>query len=249
MIAAVHPTLIYAATHVQVAGLGATLLVWTLAWAYRTGASGRPGHAAITGGFLALLVLSDPILSLAMIGVAWALWQGCRGEAGGWRRFATLTLLTMGVGLLGVSPWLVRNYRLHGEFVAIKSTFGYAFWQGNCDLSEGTDKVRRASVEGALRDGPNTLNLSGLNRALWVARHEAGYIDDIALTRADKTRLGLRSRSPSGRGSCSAGRCPSWRPTPGDTPSSASGGCSTSSSSTRRIPSRGRCCIGCRTSG
>jgi hypothetical protein len=191
-IAAVHPTLSYAATHVQVAGLGATLLVWTLDWAYRTGASGRLSDAAITGGFLALLVLSDPILSLAMIGVTCALWQGCRGEAGGWRRFAALSLLTMGVGLLGVSPWLVRNYRLHGEFVAIKSTFGYAFWQGNCALSEGTDKVRRASVERALRDGPNTLNLSGLNRALWLARHEAGYIDDIALTRADKTQLGLQ---------------------------------------------------------
>jgi hypothetical protein len=104
-----------------------------------------------------------------------------------------LILLTMGVGLLGVSPWLLRNYRLHGEFVAIKSTFGYAFWQGNCALSEGTDKVRRASVEGALRDGPNALNLSGLNRVLWLARHEAGYIDDIALTRADKSQLGRQS--------------------------------------------------------
>ena len=36
---------------------------------------------------------------------------------------------------------------VHGEFVAIKSTFGYAFWQGNCSLSEGTDKVVRPSVE------------------------------------------------------------------------------------------------------
>src|SRR5262249_54047670 len=42
LIAAVHPTLVYAATHVQVAGLGATLLVWALDWAYRTAASGRP---------------------------------------------------------------------------------------------------------------------------------------------------------------------------------------------------------------
>jgi hypothetical protein len=193
LIVAVHPTLVYAATHVQVAGLDATLLVWTLDWAYRTAASSRPSHAAITGGVLALLVLSDPILSLAMIGVAWALWQGCRGQAGGRRRFARLTLLTIGVGLLGISPWLVRNYRLHGEFVAIKSTFGYAFWQGNCALSEGTDKVRRASVEGILRWGPNTLNLSGLNRTLWVARHEAGYIDDIALPAADKRWLGLES--------------------------------------------------------
>src|SRR5262249_48047730 len=77
LLVAVPPTLIYAATHVQVAGLGATLLIWTLLWAYRTGASGRPRHAAITGGFLALLALSDPILSLATIGMAWAIRQGC----------------------------------------------------------------------------------------------------------------------------------------------------------------------------
>jgi hypothetical protein len=32
--------------------------------------------------------------------------------------------------------------------------------------------------------------LSGLNRALWDARHEAGYLDDIALTKADKLWLG-----------------------------------------------------------
>src|SRR5438105_11603478 len=37
LLAALHPTLVYAATHVQVATLAATLLVWTLASAYRTG--------------------------------------------------------------------------------------------------------------------------------------------------------------------------------------------------------------------
>ena len=63
-LAAVHPTLVYAATHVQVALLGATLLTWTLYWAYRTGTSGRPGHALFTGGLLAILVLTDPILGL-----------------------------------------------------------------------------------------------------------------------------------------------------------------------------------------
>jgi len=67
----------------------------------------------------------------------------------------------------------------------VKSTFGYAFWQGNCALSEGTDKVVRASVEKALnRSGPS-LDPRTLNDSLWKARHEAGYLDDIALTRAD----------------------------------------------------------------
>jgi hypothetical protein len=190
MLSAFHPTLVYAATHVQVAGLGATLLVWTLAWAYRTGDSGRPTDATITGVLLALLALTDPILSLATVGIAWAVWQGCRNRIGGRCRFVSLTSWTIVVGLLGVSPWLVRNARVHGELVAIKSTFGYAFWQGNCALSEGTDKVRRGSVEPILRRGQAASSLSELNRALWDARHEAGYLDDIALTKADRIRLG-----------------------------------------------------------
>ena len=84
LIAAVHPTLVYAATHVQVAGLGAdpARLDAGLGLSHRGERAGS-SDAAITGGFLALLALTDPILSLAMIGVAWAIWQGCRGEAGG----------------------------------------------------------------------------------------------------------------------------------------------------------------------
>ena len=37
LVTALHPTLVYAATHVQVALLGTTLLIWTLAWAYQYG--------------------------------------------------------------------------------------------------------------------------------------------------------------------------------------------------------------------
>ena len=92
--------------------------------------------------------------------------------------------------LAGVSPWLVRNFLVHREFVAIKSTFGYAFWQGNCSQSEGTDKVVRRSVERILDRDQNPMDLEALNRKLWEARHEAGYIDDIALSRDDYSLLG-----------------------------------------------------------
>ena len=70
----------------------------------------------------------------------------------------------------GVAPWIARNARVHGEFVFIKSTFGYAFWQGNCTLSEGTDKVVRVSVEEKLKRGRP--GLSGWNQSLWAARHK-----------------------------------------------------------------------------
>jgi hypothetical protein len=92
---------------------------------------------------------------------------------------------------IGVAPWTVRNAIVHGEPVFIKSTFGYAFWQGNCAWSEGTDKVVRATVERALV--PQAAGLKGLNEALWKARHEAGYLDDIALTAADYRALGALS--------------------------------------------------------
>ena len=83
-----------------------------------------------------------------------------------------------------VAPWVARNYQVHGEFVPVKSSFGYAFWQGNCSISEGTDKVVRSSVEDVL-DQNGDSGLADWNRTLWQARHEAGYIDDIALTPAD----------------------------------------------------------------
>jgi hypothetical protein len=189
-VAAVHPTLVYAATHVQVALLAATLLVWVLAWAYRTGASGSSIDAGVTGGLLGLLALTDPILSLGAIGVLSAIWIGPTGAK---QQKPIVCRLSAEIGLLAllvIAPWLVRNALVHKEFVAIKSTFGYAFWQGNCALSEGTDKVVRPSAEKALARGGSAATLSVLNRAIWDARHEAGYLDDIALTQEERNWLG-----------------------------------------------------------
>ena len=153
LLTALHPTLVYAATHVQVASLGTTLLIGALAAAYRTGTSRTLLDAAFTGVLLALLALTDPILALAASGVAWAV---CRPWTPHRDRRRTIALLAVIVvtALAGISPWLIRNARVHGEFVAIKSTFGYAFWQGNCSLSEGTDKVVRRSVERVLVKEP-----------------------------------------------------------------------------------------------
>jgi hypothetical protein len=180
LIAALHPTLVYAATHVQVASLAATLLTLTLACGLRTGRSGSARDATFTGLWFTLLVLTDPILGLSAIGVGLAMVCG-QGARGALRLGAIAGLVAM-VGLL---PWTIRNYRVFGEFVAVKSSFGYAFWQGNCRLSEGTDKVVRPSVERALSRPGSSLDPREINSALWAARHEAGYLDDIALTTDD----------------------------------------------------------------
>jgi 4-amino-4-deoxy-L-arabinose transferase-like glycosyltransferase len=186
LISAVHPTLVYSATHVQVASLATTLLVACPALAYRVGRTGSGRVAVGAGVCLGLLALSDPILALVAPGMAWAIAIGR-----GWRRSARLVGLVGASAALCVVPWVVRNARVHGEFVPIKSSFGYAFWQGNCALSEGTDKVVRASVEKKL--GRRSGSLRDMNTTLWEARHEAGYLDDIALTRADYRELGAVS--------------------------------------------------------
>ena len=190
LITAIHPTLVYAATHVQVASLGATLLVWTFVYAFKTGTSGRLANARETGCLLSAAILCDPILALAGAGTTWAIVQGRVERGGSTRQAAWIVATAFLTTVVGITPWLVRNALVHGEFVAIKSTFGYAFWQGNCALSEGTDKVVRASVEQKLEQGRSQSGLAALNRSLWAARHEAGYIDDIALTLEDRKLLG-----------------------------------------------------------
>lgn len=186
LIAALHPTLVYAATHVQVVGLAATLLVWVLVFAERAARSNSMREFAVTGTLLGMLVLTDPILGLAALGIGW-IFVSRRGLRGG----ATGVAIVACVAMVVTAPWIARNYRVHGELVFVKSTFGYAFWQGNCALSQGTDKVVRASVERVLEKPAASLNAQ--NQALWDARHEAGYIDDIALSAADKRALGRLS--------------------------------------------------------
>jgi hypothetical protein len=95
-----------------------------------------------------------------------------------WRALGRLALMA-GVAALLIAPWIVRNWQVHGEFVFIKSTFGYAFWQGNNPASWGTDKIPKASAAQALLNHNGTL--AGIDQAMWEARHETIYIDDLLL--------------------------------------------------------------------
>jgi 4-amino-4-deoxy-L-arabinose transferase-like glycosyltransferase len=175
--AAVYPTHIYMATHVQVVPWAAFVLTLMLAVVVSPRAKGdwRWGIAAgLLGGWLLLI---EPILALALPIAAVAL--GTPTLLQNYRRgllaMTAMTLTTLAV----VSPWLIRNYRVHGELVFIKSTFGYAFWQGNHPQSWGTDKIPKLEAEQirAAHDG----TLAGRNEALWQARHETLYIDDVLL--------------------------------------------------------------------
>jgi hypothetical protein len=174
--AALYPPHIYMVTHIQVVTWSALLLTLLAAVVLapgRTSSWRKPATAGVIGGFLLLV---DPILVLALPMLAIAL--AARGGQSAIRNPQSAILMALTTCLV-IAPWLWRNASVHGELVFIKSTFGYAFWQGNNPLSWGTDKVPKPSAETLRRDHDGSL--AGINRALWEARHETVYIDDLLL--------------------------------------------------------------------
>lgn len=188
LLVAIYPPHIYMVTHIQVVSLATLLLVAALALAAEPRVRSKLAVAA-TGLVAGLLVLADPILVLALPWIAALRWLHSPGDQGTATRFRSIAqpavLLVVAAGV--VAPWIVRNYRVHGELVFVKSTLGYAFWQGNNPLSFGTDKIPQAAARRLLAETSDSL--ADTNRRLWAARHKTLYIDDVALTRADYDQL------------------------------------------------------------
>ena len=201
--AAIYPTHLYMVTHLQVALWAALVLTLLLAVVVSPRFRGTWRGAIMAGLLAGLLLLIEPILALALpvCGVVFLLndWNRkksgsaeVRSEVGsvaatesngdkgrhGLACFARVSTMAL-VAAIVITPWVTRNWLVHGQFVFIKSTFGYAFWQGNNAHSWGTDKIPKPSAEVLRRthDG----SLAGMDRAMWEARHETVYIDDVLL--------------------------------------------------------------------
>ncbi|MBA4019523.1 MAG: hypothetical protein C0483_20350 [Pirellula sp.] len=192
--AALYPPHIYMATHVQAAPWAALGVVGLLALVCNPTARVTWRRAAAAGAIGGWLLLVDPITALVLPVAALRLFLTARRQTK--RRPARLTSRPASViahrhralgvcaafsaaALLVIAPWLVRNVRVHGEFVFIKSSFGYALWQGNNPLSHGTDKVPKSTAVAIAADHDGSL--ASQNNALWEARHETLYIDDVLL--------------------------------------------------------------------
>lgn len=179
--AAVYPTHVYMVTHMQVA-LWAALVLTLLVAVVASPCGQSCGRKAVLAGVLAgFLLLVEPIMAIALPIVAVMLagqTQESRRRVAGLGSLAHVSTMTACAALI-VAPWLWRNYCVHGEFVFVKSTFGYAFWQGNNSASWGTDKIPKRSAETFRNEHDGTL--AGMHRALWEARHETLYIDDVLL--------------------------------------------------------------------
>ncbi len=80
------------------------------------------------GALWAVGVLINPsLLSVLPFLAGWALWQA-RRDSLPWMKFSAAALLVFAIALV---PWTIRNYRVFGKFIVLRSNFGLELWLGN----------------------------------------------------------------------------------------------------------------------
>jgi hypothetical protein len=80
------------------------------------------------GALWAIGVLINPaVLSLFPFLVGWVVWES-RRDGAPWTKFASATILIFAIALV---PWTIRNYRVFGKFIVLRSNFGLELWLGN----------------------------------------------------------------------------------------------------------------------
>lgn len=178
---AVWPTQIYACTVAQAVVLITAAVTAIIPLFYVSLRGGRlwPWIGFSVIGCIA--ALTEPAFLPAMV-ISGIIVLFARRLAPGTRVRNAAVLFLTALCILG--PWTIRNYRVHGALVPVKSSFWVNTWKGNNDLASGTDRI---SLSAADRAKLNPLSLTQDARGV-DGRHAYD-----ALSAADRARLDGRS--------------------------------------------------------
>ena len=147
---------VYASTQASDAVCSILFMAATLCFA-RGHATGRTAYFAASGLLAGLVPQFRPNLLLlpgliAVLAFAWLAW---RGPAGTLRRRTGQLALFLGLSILAVVPWVVRNYQLAGILLPTSSHGGVQLWYGSLQVGpylEDRSKNPRAAFETAAFD-------------------------------------------------------------------------------------------------
>lgn len=107
------------------AALFLALIFWaTLAVRDAKTILGWAGYGAL---WAAGVLINPSLLSLLPFLAGWAIWQSGR-DSRSMLRFSAAALLVFAIAMV---PWTVRNYRVFGKFIVLRSNFGLELWLGN----------------------------------------------------------------------------------------------------------------------
>ncbi|OQA83373.1 MAG: hypothetical protein BWY31_02912 [Lentisphaerae bacterium ADurb.Bin242] len=94
---------------------------------------GNPSSFPYCGLFLALASLTRPTaLPLAFAFIV--IWVFFSYKSGSWRVMGKQAALFLGIFLLLLLPWTIRNYRVGGKFTPMTYYGSYAFWLSSSDV-------------------------------------------------------------------------------------------------------------------
>jgi 4-amino-4-deoxy-L-arabinose transferase-like glycosyltransferase len=127
----------------------------------------EPASGKLWLGFGALwgiaLLVNPALLPLLPASLAWcgfqarSSWSALAAERDGMRKWLLHAGIALAMCVLVISPWLVRNRVVFGEWTFLRSNFGFEFWLGN---------ARYATPRG------------------WIGQHPAGNPDELAQYKA-----------------------------------------------------------------
>ena len=109
----------------SLAALFLALLFWaTLALRGERSVAKWAGYGAL---WAVGALINTSLISVLPFFLAWLAWEAHK-ERMPWLRCAAIAGL---VFVLGMAPWTIRNYRVFGKFVPVRSNFGLELWLGN----------------------------------------------------------------------------------------------------------------------
>jgi len=106
-------------------GLFFSLIFWaTLVLREKQGLLPWAGYGAL---WVVGILINPSILSLFPFFLGWLVWEA-RKHSTSWAKPVATALLVFALGLV---PWTIRNYRVFGKVIVLRSNFGLELWLGN----------------------------------------------------------------------------------------------------------------------
>ncbi|HZQ91160.1 MAG TPA: glycosyltransferase family 39 protein [Terriglobales bacterium] len=118
--------------------LSALLLSVAVLLALRLARASRMRDWAFTGLVWGAIALANPsMLSVMPFALAWPAWRVISAARHNFARTLRGPALAAGIGLACITPWLIRDYRVFGTFIFIRSNLGAELRMGNSEAAEG----------------------------------------------------------------------------------------------------------------
>ena len=134
IILALHPAHAYLTTYMHPIVLSTCLLLASIFFLIRLRDSPNARNALLLGVTFGIALLTEP--AILCIAPAIALAMITTTELPVARRFMWIGI-AIGIAVIVVSPWTIRNYIVFERFVPVKSPLGYLVWAGNHEGASG----------------------------------------------------------------------------------------------------------------